>query len=93
MKLSGEIDLAAAVEIRPVLGAVIELATPSVVVDLLDVDFFDCSGLRLLCRPPPDRGARWPTDTRVHASSDPAHPPGGPACGGIRRSSPPRGRS
>lgn len=37
-------------EIAPIVDAATEAATPSVVVSLLDVDFFDCSGFRLLCR-------------------------------------------
>ncbi|MGW7821574.1 anti-sigma factor antagonist [Streptomyces puniciscabiei] len=48
--LRGEIDIVAAAEIIPVLDTVTEPAAPSVIVSLLDVDFFDCSGLRLLCR-------------------------------------------
>ncbi|MFI2206496.1 anti-sigma factor antagonist [Streptomyces sp. NPDC020192] len=43
-------DIVAAAEIIPVLDTVTEPAAPSVIVSLLDVDFFDCSGLRLLCR-------------------------------------------
>ncbi|WP_330340278.1 anti-sigma factor antagonist [Streptomyces sp. NBC_00557] len=50
VELRGEIDIVAADEIIPVLDTVTEPAAPSVIVSLLDVDFFDCSGLRLLCR-------------------------------------------
>ncbi|MFF8925872.1 anti-sigma factor antagonist [Streptomyces longwoodensis] len=50
IELRGEIDIAAMAEITPIVDAATEAATPSVVVSLLDVDFFDCSGLRLLCR-------------------------------------------
>ncbi|MFI6360371.1 anti-sigma factor antagonist [Streptomyces sp. NPDC050743] len=50
IELRGEIDIAAMAESVPIIDAATESATPSVVVSLLDVDFFDCSGLRLLCR-------------------------------------------
>ncbi|GAA3208147.1 anti-sigma factor antagonist [Streptomyces thermocoprophilus] len=46
----GEIDIAAAVEIQPSLDAATEGPAPRVVIDLTDIEFFDCSGLRLLYR-------------------------------------------
>ncbi|MFI1356236.1 anti-sigma factor antagonist [Streptomyces sp. NPDC020898] len=46
----GEIDIAAAVEIIPHLDAATGRPEARVVIDLTDVEFFDCSGLRLLYR-------------------------------------------
>ncbi|MFJ7338217.1 anti-sigma factor antagonist [Streptomyces sp. NPDC101116] len=50
LEFRGEIDLAAASEIAPHLDR--ETARPAarVVIDLSGIDFFDCSGLRLLYR-------------------------------------------
>ncbi|MEV4787069.1 anti-sigma factor antagonist [Streptomyces tuirus] len=50
LEFRGEIDLAAASEIAPHLDR--ETARPAarIVVDLSRIDFFDCSGLRLLYR-------------------------------------------
>nr|AAL38048.1 putative anti-sigma factor antagonist [Streptomyces ramocissimus] len=50
LELRGEIDIAAAVEIVPHLDAVTGGPAPRVVIDLGGVEFFDCSGLRLLYR-------------------------------------------
>jgi anti-anti-sigma factor len=46
----GEIDIAAAVEIIPSLDRITARPGARVVIDLSGVDFFDCSGLRLLHR-------------------------------------------
>ncbi|MGY6026569.1 STAS domain-containing protein [Streptomyces spinosirectus] len=46
----GEIDIAAAVHILPQLEAATASAGRTVVADLTPVEFFDCYGLRLLCR-------------------------------------------
>ncbi|MGW0289167.1 anti-sigma factor antagonist [Streptomyces tuirus] len=50
LEFRGEIDLAAASEIAPHLDR--ETARPAarIVIDLSRIDFFDCSGLRLLYR-------------------------------------------
>ncbi|WP_238431276.1 anti-sigma factor antagonist [Streptomyces cavernae] len=50
LEFHGEIDIAAATEIAPHLDAVTEGPAPHVVIDLRHVEFFDCSGLRLLHR-------------------------------------------
>lgn len=50
LEFRGEIDIAAAAEIAPHLDKATDRATPQVVVDLSRVEFFDCSGLRLLYR-------------------------------------------
>nr|WP_320776857.1 STAS domain-containing protein [Streptomyces sp. CRN 30] len=50
IQFAGEIDIAAGIEIRPRLDAATSAAEQTVVVDLTPVEFFDCSGLRLLCR-------------------------------------------
>ena len=50
VELRGEIDIVAAAETIPVLDTVTEPTAPSVIVSLLQANFFDCSGLRLLCR-------------------------------------------
>jgi anti-sigma B factor antagonist len=50
LEFRGEIDIAAATEIAPYLDRVTARDGVRVVVDLLHVEFFDCSGLRLLYR-------------------------------------------
>ncbi|MER5525552.1 anti-sigma factor antagonist [Streptomyces sp. NPDC002677] len=50
LEFRGEIDIAAATEIAPYLDRVTAQESARVVIDLLHVDFFDCSGLRLLYR-------------------------------------------
>ncbi|MGY6026729.1 anti-sigma factor antagonist [Streptomyces spinosirectus] len=50
LELRGEIDIAAALEITPFLDRVTALPGTSLVIDLTQVDFFDCSGLRLVYR-------------------------------------------
>ncbi|AZP19219.1 anti-sigma factor antagonist [Streptomyces aquilus] len=50
VELHGEIDIAAAVHITPVLDAVTDGPAPLVVIDLGPVEFLDCFGLTLLCR-------------------------------------------
>ncbi|WP_432136394.1 MULTISPECIES: anti-sigma factor antagonist [unclassified Streptomyces] len=50
LELHGEIDIAAAVEIVPHLDAATRGPAPRLVIDLTPVEFFDCSGLRLLYR-------------------------------------------
>jgi anti-anti-sigma factor len=50
LEFHGEIDIAAAVEILPVLDRVTTRPGVRLVIDLRRVDFFDCSGLRLLYR-------------------------------------------
>ncbi|WP_406431767.1 anti-sigma factor antagonist [Streptomyces sp. NBC_00631] len=50
LELRGEIDIAAATEIAPYLDRVTGQESARVVIDLLPVEFFDCSGLRLLYR-------------------------------------------
>ncbi|MFE2536771.1 anti-sigma factor antagonist [Streptomyces sp. NPDC059371] len=50
LELHGEIDLLATTEITPILDAVTSDPAPQVVIDLRRVEFFDCSGLRLLYR-------------------------------------------
>ncbi|MEW1778825.1 anti-sigma factor antagonist [Streptomyces sp. NPDC086777] len=50
LELRGEIDIAAATEIAPHLDRVTAQENARVVIDLLPVAFFDCSGLRLLYR-------------------------------------------
>ncbi|MFE9997176.1 anti-sigma factor antagonist [Streptomyces avermitilis] len=50
LEFRGEIDIAAALEIIPVLDAVTGRPAARVVIDLGPVEFFDCSGLRLLYR-------------------------------------------
>ncbi|MHC3467202.1 STAS domain-containing protein [Streptomyces sp. 7R007] len=46
----GEIDLATAGLLADQLNAATAAPRPDVLVDLRGVDFFDCSGLRVLCR-------------------------------------------
>jgi anti-sigma B factor antagonist len=50
LEFRGEIDIAAAAEIEPVLDRVTQRAGARIVIDLRPVEFFDCSGLRLLYR-------------------------------------------
>jgi anti-anti-sigma factor len=50
LELRGEIDISAAIEIIPDLDAVTGRPAPQIVIDLRRVEFFDCSGLRLLYR-------------------------------------------
>ncbi|MFF3884154.1 anti-sigma factor antagonist [Streptomyces sp. NPDC001914] len=50
LELHGEIDLLATTEITPLLDEVTADPAPQVVIDLRCVEFFDCSGLRLLYR-------------------------------------------
>ncbi|KUN75355.1 anti-anti-sigma factor [Streptomyces bungoensis] len=50
LEFRGEIDIAAAAEIAPALDRVTGRSGVRVVIDLRPVEFFDCSGLRLLYR-------------------------------------------
>ncbi|MET9731091.1 anti-sigma factor antagonist [Streptomyces sp. NPDC006458] len=50
LEFRGEIDIAAAAEILPHLDAATARPGARVVLDLGRVEFFDCSGLRLLAR-------------------------------------------
>ncbi|MER5428191.1 STAS domain-containing protein [Streptomyces sp. NPDC002588] len=52
VEVRGEIDLATAPQVAEHLDAATSAATasPDVLVDLRSVEFFDCSGLRVLCR-------------------------------------------
>ena len=50
LEFRGEIDIAAAAEIGPYLDGVTARPEVRLVIDLRHVDFFDCSGLRLLYR-------------------------------------------
>jgi anti-anti-sigma factor len=50
LEFRGEIDIAAAVEIAPYLDRVTTQPDARIVIDLRSVEFFDCSGLRLLYR-------------------------------------------
>ncbi|MFC4507594.1 MULTISPECIES: anti-sigma factor antagonist [Streptomyces] len=50
LEFRGEIDLVAATEIGPRLDEVTTGPAPRVVIDLTRIEFFDCSGLRLLYR-------------------------------------------
>ncbi|GAA0910167.1 anti-sigma factor antagonist [Streptomyces thermoalcalitolerans] len=50
LEFHGEIDIAAAAEIAPYLDRATARPGARVVIDLSGVDFFDCSGLRLLYR-------------------------------------------
>lgn len=50
LELLGEIDIAAAVEIAPYLDRVTAHPDARIVIDLRSIEFFDCSGLRLLYR-------------------------------------------
>jgi anti-sigma B factor antagonist len=50
LEFHGEIDIVAANEIGPLLDDATSCAAPRIVIDLTPVEFFDCSGLRLLYR-------------------------------------------
>ncbi|MFF7970083.1 anti-sigma factor antagonist [Streptomyces sp. NPDC007905] len=50
LEFRGEIDIAAATEIAPALDRATDRPGVSIVIDLRSVEFFDCSGLRLLYR-------------------------------------------
>ncbi|KKD09264.1 anti-sigma factor antagonist [Streptomyces sp. WM6386] len=50
LEFRGEIDIAAALEIVPYLDRVTGRDGSRIVIDLGQVEFFDCSGLRLLYR-------------------------------------------
>lgn len=50
LEFRGEIDIVAATEITPHLDEATAGTAPRVVIDLSRIDFFDCSGLRLLYR-------------------------------------------
>lgn len=50
LELHGEIDIAAAVEVLPRLDQLTGRPHARLVIDLSPVEFFDCSGLRLLHR-------------------------------------------
>ncbi|WP_039934353.1 anti-sigma factor antagonist [Streptomyces viridochromogenes] len=50
LEFCGEIDLAAASEIAPHLDRETDRPAARVVIDLSGIEFFDCSGLRLLYR-------------------------------------------
>ncbi|GAB2758685.1 anti-sigma factor antagonist [Streptomyces bullii] len=50
LEFRGEIDIAAAAEIAPHLDRATARPEARVVIDLTRVEFFDCSGLRLLYR-------------------------------------------
>ncbi|MEU0034164.1 MULTISPECIES: anti-sigma factor antagonist [unclassified Streptomyces] len=50
LELHGEIDILTALAITPYLDSATGRPEPQVVIDLRPVEFFDCSGLRLLYR-------------------------------------------
>ncbi len=50
LEFHGEIDIAAAVEVIPHLDAATGHPGARIVIDLTSVEFFDCSGLRLIYR-------------------------------------------
>ncbi|MFF3935361.1 STAS domain-containing protein [Streptomyces phaeofaciens] len=50
VEVTGEIDLATAGLLAEHLDAATATPAPDVLVDLRNVAFFDCSGLRVLCR-------------------------------------------
>jgi anti-sigma B factor antagonist len=50
LEFRGEIDIAAALEIVPYLDRETGRPGSRIVIDLREVEFFDCSGLRLLYR-------------------------------------------
>ncbi|MFF7981869.1 anti-sigma factor antagonist [Streptomyces sp. NPDC007901] len=50
LEFRGEIDIAAATEMTPYLDRVTARDSSLVVIDLRHIEFFDCSGLRLLYR-------------------------------------------
>ncbi|WJV48974.1 STAS domain-containing protein [Streptomyces flavofungini] len=49
LELTGEIDIAALLQLMPHVDAATETPEQFVVIDLTLVTFLDCSGLRLLC--------------------------------------------
>ncbi|MER6787676.1 anti-sigma factor antagonist [Streptomyces sp. NPDC000658] len=69
LEFRGEIDLVAATEIGPLLDEATAGPTPRIVLDLTRIEFFDCSGLRLLYRA---RGRVLDHDGHVHLVC--AHP-------------------
>ncbi|GAA2260195.1 hypothetical protein GCM10010145_32140 [Streptomyces ruber] len=50
IRVTGEIDVATADRLAEHLRAAVALPGADILVDLRGVDFFDCSGLRVLCR-------------------------------------------
>jgi anti-sigma B factor antagonist len=50
LEFRGEIDIMAATEITPYLDRVTDRTGARIVIDLGQIEFFDCSGLRLLYR-------------------------------------------
>lgn len=50
LEFRGEIDIVAATEIGPLLDEATSGSAPRIVIDLSRIQFFDCSGLRLLYR-------------------------------------------
>ncbi|MEV8313726.1 STAS domain-containing protein [Streptomyces sp. NPDC059900] len=50
LEFHGEIDVNAALDMAPALDAHTTHPALSVIIDLSQIEFFDCSGLRLLCR-------------------------------------------
>jgi anti-sigma B factor antagonist len=48
--VAGDVDLATADDLQRTLSAVVSIEQRTLVVDLAAVDFFDCSGLRVLSR-------------------------------------------
>ncbi|MFJ1807306.1 MULTISPECIES: anti-sigma factor antagonist [unclassified Streptomyces] len=50
LEFHGEIDIVAATEIAPHLDHATGGPAPRIVIDLTPIEFFDCSGLRLLYR-------------------------------------------
>ncbi|MEV1064641.1 anti-sigma factor antagonist [Streptomyces sp. NPDC050263] len=50
LEFHGEIDIVAATEIGPLLDDATVGPAPRIVIDLTRIEFFDCSGLRLLFR-------------------------------------------
>ncbi|KOU06889.1 hypothetical protein ADK86_05610 [Streptomyces sp. NRRL F-5755] len=50
LALRGELDLALALTLQPVMGEALPPRPGTIVVNLCQVSFMDCSGLALLCR-------------------------------------------
>ncbi|UQT60915.1 STAS domain-containing protein [Streptomyces durmitorensis] len=50
LEFRGAIDISAALDMAPALDAHTARPALTAIIDLSPVDFFDCSGLRLLCR-------------------------------------------
>ncbi|GGX87772.1 anti-sigma factor antagonist [Streptomyces minutiscleroticus] len=50
LEFHGEIDILAALETSPLLDAATGRPAPQIVIDLRNIEFLDCSGLRLLHR-------------------------------------------